>query len=247
MVISRPWANAERVFYWISRLGRKIYSRYAAQLDTLESMADFTIFLVDDDPGVLQGLTWLLESAGYSTKSYASAKAFLDEHDGSIPGCVVLDLAMPELNGLKVQDALVRRHVNRPIVFLTGEATIPESVQAMKAGAMDFLTKPIKKSELLRAIETAKARDEAQRRIEAERDEVLQRMAKLTDREREVLDYVTKGWINKQIGSALGVNEKTIKLYRGRMYEKMGVRTVPDLVRMTTLASQENSERGKNY
>lgn len=209
-------------------------------------MAAFTIFLVDDDPGVLQGLAWLLEAAGYSTKAYSSAKTFLDEHDGSVPGCVVLDLAMPEFNGLKVQDALVRRRIKRPIVFLTGEATIPESVQAMKAGATDFLTKPIKKSELLRAIEVAKARDDAQRRVEAERDVVLQRMAKLTEREREVLDYVVRGWLNRQIGEALGIHEKTIKLYRGRMYEKMGARTVPELVRMTTLASQENGKAEKS-
>ena len=210
-------------------------------------MTDFTIFLVDDDPGVLQGLTWLLEAAGYSTKAYSSAKAFLDEHDDSMPGCVVLDLAMPELNGLKVQDALVRRRITRPIIFLTGEATIPESVQAIKAGAMDFLTKPIQKFELLRSIEAAKAHDREQRRVEAERNAILQRMAKLTAREREVLDYVTKGWRNKQIGGALGVNEKTIKLYRGRMYEKMGARTVPDLVRMTALASQENGGQVKNH
>jgi FixJ family two-component response regulator len=210
-------------------------------------MSDFTIFLVDDDPGVLQGLTWLLETAGYSIKAYSSAKSFLDEYDGSLPGCVVLDLAMPEINGLKVQDAIVRRRISQPIIFLTGEATIPESVQALKAGAMDFLTKPIKKSELLRSIEAAKARDQVQRRVEAERDAILQRMAKLTRRERQVLDYVTKGWLNKQIGSALGVNEKTVKLYRGRMYEKMGTRTVPDLVRMTALASQENRGQEKNH
>jgi FixJ family two-component response regulator len=210
-------------------------------------MRDFTVFLVDDDLGVLQGLTWLLETAGYSTKTYSSAKTFLDEHDGSMPGCIVLDLAMPELNGLKVQDALVRRRISQPIIFLTGEATISESVQALKAGAMDFLTKPIKESELLRSIEAAKARDEARRRVEVERDAILQRMAKLTRREREVLDYVTKGWLNKQIGSALGVSEKTIKVYRGRMYEKMGVRTVPDLVRMAALASEENGGQGKGY
>ena len=209
-------------------------------------MTGFTVFLVDDDPGVLQGLTWLLETAGYSTKAYSSAKTFLDEHDGSIAGCVVLDLAMPELNGLKVQDALAQRRIMRPIIFLTGEATITESVQAMKAGAMDFLTKPIKKSELLRSIEAAKAKDDARRRVEFERDAVLQRMAKLTAREGEVLDYVTKGWLNKQIGAALGVHEKTIKLYRTRIYEKMGVRTVPDLMRMTALASQENGARGNN-
>jgi FixJ family two-component response regulator len=203
-------------------------------------MTDFTIFLVDDDSGVLQGLTWLLEAAGYSTKAYSSAKNFLDEHDDSMPGCVVLDLAMPELNGLGVQAELVRHGITRPIIFLTGEATIPESVQAIKAGAMDFLMKPVDRSQLLTAIEFAKAQDGAQRHAEAERHLVLQRMAKLTAREKEVLEYVTKGWLNKQIGAALGIGEKTVKVYRGRMLEKMGVRRVPDLVRMTALVSQEN-------
>jgi FixJ family two-component response regulator len=203
-------------------------------------MTDFTIFLVDDDSGVLQGLTWLLEAAGYSTKAYSSAKNFLDEYDDSIPGCVVLDLAMPELNGLGVQAELVRHGITRPIIFLTGEATIPESVQAIKAGAMDFLMKPVDRSQLLTAIEFAKAQDWAQRHAEAERHSVLERMAKLTAREKEVLEYVTKGWLNKQIGAAIGVGEKTVKVYRGRMLEKMGVRRVPDLVRMTALVSQEN-------
>jgi FixJ family two-component response regulator len=197
------------------------------------SMTDFTIFLVDDDQAVLRGLGRLLQVAGYRTKAYSSAKTFLDEHDGSIPGCVVLDLAMPEFNGLGVQHALVRQGMNRPIIFLTGRATIPDSVQAMRAGAVDFLTKPIDQSQLLSAIKSAEARDTAQRRVEVQRNQILQKMAKLTRREKEILDYVVKGWLNKQIGGALGVHEKTIKVHRGRALKKLGIKTVAELVQMT--------------
>ena len=196
-------------------------------------MTDFTIFLVDDDQAVLQGLDRLLQAAGYRTKAYSSAKIFLHEHDGSIPGCVVLDLAMPEFNGLGVQDALVRQGINRPIIFLTGQATIPESVQAMKAGAVDFQTKPIDHSELLRAIKQAQEQDKAYRHKEAQRQAILQKLAKLTPREKEVLDYVVRGLLNKQIGGALGVHEKTIKVHRARVFEKMGVKNVAELVRLT--------------
>ena len=127
-------------------------------------MNDFTIFLVDDDKAVLQGLSRLLQAAGYRTKSFSSAKTFLHEHDASISGCVLLDLTMPDISGLAVQDALVRQGINRPIMFLTAMEGISESEQqAMKAGATDFLTKPIKKSELLRAINSAEARDRTNR------------------------------------------------------------------------------------
>jgi FixJ family two-component response regulator len=194
--------------------------------------AEFTIFLVDDDLAVLKALERLLQSAGYRTKAYSSAKTFLDEH-GSTPGCVVLDLAMPEFDGLDVQEALTRQGINRPVIFLTGKATVPNSVQAMKAGAVDFLTKPIDSSELLSAIKTCEDRDKTQRQSEARRTLILQRIATLTPREREVLDYVIRGSLNKQIGFALGVHEKTIKVHRGRVFNKMGVKTVAELVRMT--------------
>jgi FixJ family two-component response regulator len=189
---------------------------------------------------VLQTLDELLQMAGYTTKTYSSAKTFLDEHDGSIPGCILLDLAMPKFDGLRVQNALIHRGIGRPIIFLSGEATISQSVQAMKAGAMEFLTKPVNEQQLLSAVESAKEREKARRDVEAQRDVVVKRMAQLTAREKEVLDYLVKGWLNKQIGAALGIGEKTVKVYRGRMLEKMGVRRVPDLVRMVALATEEN-------
>jgi FixJ family two-component response regulator len=196
-------------------------------------MTNFTIFLVDDDQAVLRALGRLLQTAGYRTKAYCSAKTFLHEHDGSIPGCVVLDLAMPEFDGLSVQDALVRQNITRPIIFLTGQATIPKSVQAMKAGAVDFLTKPIQQSQLLSAIQSAEARDRTQRHKEARHNIIIEKMATLTRRERETLKLVTEGLLNKQIAGVMGVTEKTIKVHRMRVFKKMGARSLAELVRMT--------------
>jgi RNA polymerase sigma factor (sigma-70 family) len=192
----------------------------------------FTVFLVDDDPAVLQALSRLLLAAGYPTMEYSSAKQFLTEHNASTPGCVVLDLAMPRFNGLDVQKALARQDINRLVIFLAGQATIPESVEAMKAGAVDFLTKPVDHSELLSAIKSAEHRDITQRHRDTQRMAVLQRIAKLTPREREVLDLVIKGLLNKQIGGELGVHEKTIKVHRGRVFKKMGAKNIAELVRM---------------
>jgi FixJ family two-component response regulator len=196
-------------------------------------MSEFTVFLVDDDPAVLTALSRLLQAAGYATKTYCSAEAFLSEHDALTPGCAVLDLSMPGLNGLDVQETLVRQGVERPVIFLTGHGTIPESVLAMRAGAIDFLTKPVGNSELMSAIKSAEDRDRTQRPIETQRKIVLQKMAKLTRREKEVLALVVTGQQNKAIGYKLGVREKTIKVHRSRVHQKMGVRSLAELVRMT--------------
>jgi FixJ family two-component response regulator len=194
---------------------------------------DFTVFLLDDDPAVLKAVGRQLQAAGYTTKTYCSAEAFLSEHDASTPGCAVLDLSMPGLNGLDVQEALVRQGVERPVIFLTGHGTIPESVLAMRAGAIDFLTKPVGNSELMSAIKSAEDRDRTQRPIETQRKIVFQKMAKLTRREKEVLALVVTGLQNKVIGYKLGVCEKTIKVHRSRVHQKMGVKSVAELVRMT--------------
>jgi FixJ family two-component response regulator len=194
---------------------------------------DFTVFLLDDDPAILKAVSRLLQAAGYTTKTYCSAEAFLSEHDASTPGCAVLDLSMPGLNGLDVQEALMRQGVERPVIFLTGHGTIPMSVLAMRAGAIDFLTKPVGNSELMSAIKSAEDRDRIQRPIETQRKVVLQKMAKLTRREKEVLALVVTGQQNKTIGYKLGICEKTIKVHRSRVHEKMGVRSLAELVRMT--------------
>src|SRR4029453_80962 len=175
----------------------------------------------------------LLQAAGYTTKTYCSAEAFLSEHDASTPGCAVLDLSMPGLNGLDVQEALMSQGVERPVIFFTGHGTIPMSVHAMRAGAIYFLTKPVGNAELMSAIKLAEDRDRTQRHIGTQRKVVLQRVAKLTRREKEVLSLMVTGQINKQIAHTLGVREKTIKVHRGRVRQKMGVRSLAELVRMT--------------
>jgi FixJ family two-component response regulator len=195
--------------------------------------SDFTIFLVDDDPAVLKSLDRVLQAAGYETKAYLSAEAFLSEHDPSTPGCAVLDLAMSHLNGLHVQQALTRQGNSRPVIFLTGRASVQESVEAMKAGATDFLTKPVDKSELLRAIKFAEERDKTQRHKEARHKAIVERVAKLTPREKETLKLVTQGLLNKQIAGVMGVTEKTIKVHRMRVFKKMGAKNLAELVRMT--------------
>jgi FixJ family two-component response regulator len=137
--------------------------------------SDFTIFLIDDDPAVLKSLDRLPQAAGYETKAYLSAETFLSEHDPSTPGCILLDLVMPGLNGLDLQEVLTRKGIDRPVIFLTGRASIPDSVQAMREGAIDFLTKPVDTSELLSAIKSAEERDKTQRHITARRNVVLEK------------------------------------------------------------------------
>jgi RNA polymerase sigma factor (sigma-70 family) len=193
----------------------------------------FTVFLIDDDPGVLRSLDRLLQAAGYETKPYQSAEAFLNEHDASIPGCAVLDHAMLGLSGLDVQEALVCQGIHRPIIFLTGRGTIAESVKAMRAGAVDYLTKPLNDVELLSAIKLAEERDKARRDVEAQNKVVLQRLAKLSQRERETLKLMTEGLLNKQIAAVMGITEKTIKVHRMRVFKKMGAKTLAELVRMS--------------
>src|SRR5262252_9850237 len=195
--------------------------------------AEFIVFLVDDDQVILKALGRLLRAAGYQTKAYQSAEAFLNEQDASIPGCAVLDHAMPGLNGLDVQEALALQGIHRPIIFLTGRGTIAESVKAMKAGAVDYLTKPVDKVDLLNAIRSAEERDKTQRDVDARNNLVQQKLAKLTRRERETLKLITKGLLNKQIAGVMGVTEKTIKVHRMRVFKKMGARTLADLIRMT--------------
>ncbi len=165
--------------------------------------SEFTVFLIDDDPGVLRSLDRLLQAAGYETKPYQSAEAFLNEHDASIPGCAVLDHAMPGLSGLDLQEAL-RQGIRRPVIFLTGQGTIPESVKAMRAGAVDYLTKPVDNVELLSAIKLAEECDKTRRDAEARNKLVLQKLAKLTRREKETLKLVIKGLLNKQIAGVMG-------------------------------------------
>jgi FixJ family two-component response regulator len=200
------------------------------------SNAGFTVFLVDDDTAVLRGLQRLLNAEGYESLCFSSSQAFLDGHDASVPGCAILDLMMPELDGLVLQQMLTDSGFERPIIFLTGNGDIPTSVQAMKAGAVDFLTKPVQRETLVSAIVRAQEQDSETRQRRGEMHTINSRLEQLTPREWQVLKHVVAGRLNKQIAANLGTAEKTIKVHRGRVMKKLGVRTVADLVRMTERA-----------
>lgn len=188
--------------------------------------------MVDDDPSVLRALTRLLLAAGLEARGYPSPAAFLQAHDPATPGCLVLDVALPGLDGLEVQKALAVSDCARPIVFITGRADIPTTVRAMKGGAVDFLTKPVNDEDLLAVVRSALEIDRLAREAQVEMDALRQRLATLTPREREVLAHVVAGRLNKQIAADLGTVEKTIKVHRARVMEKMAVRSLADLVRV---------------
>lgn len=192
-----------------------------------------TVFLVDDDASVVRALSRLLRASGHQISAFGSPQEFLACHDPATPGCVVLDLAMPGLNGLELQNALLASGSQRPIIFVTGHADVPSSVRAMKAGAVDFLTKPVNADDLLAAVGRAIERDRLMRQARAELQALGERLARLTPREREVMLLVVAGRLNKQIAADLGTVEKTVKVHRSRMMEKLEVRSVADLVRMT--------------
>ena len=192
--------------------------------------------LVDDDPAVLRSMTRLLRAGGYKTKSFSSPQKFLSAHDPSVPGCAIIDLVMSELDGLRLQEALAQSGSQRPIIFLTGRGDVSTSVRAMKAGAVDFLTKPVKRDALFSAVVHAAELDAASRQKRQEFKSIDDQLATLTHREREVLAYVIAGQLNKQIAASLGTVEKTIKVHRGRMMAKLRVRSVAELVRLADRA-----------
>lgn len=192
---------------------------------------EFVAFVVDDDKSVLKSLSRMLVTRGYEVRAFESGKEFLDRHDPDVPGCAILDMFMPGISGLDIQRELAASNADRPIIFLSGLAEVPASVKAMKSGAVDFLTKPARAKELLAAIGVAQER---QREARARRDslqKVSSRLATLTPREKEVLQGVVAGMLNKQIAGQLGISIKTVKLHRCRMMHKMNVRSVADLVR----------------
>jgi len=195
-----------------------------------------TVYLVDDDSAVLRGLGRLLAAAGMKVAAFDSPREFLERFDPSAPGCLVLDLAMPGLTGLELQKALAAKGRELPIVFLTGRGDIATSVRAMKLGAVDFLTKPVDDENLLSAIRSALEKNRTSRTAREELARIEQRLALLTPREREVLERVVAGRLNKQIAAELGTVEKTVKVHRARVMRKMGARTVAELVRLAARA-----------
>jgi FixJ family two-component response regulator len=191
--------------------------------------------IVDDDAAVLGAFARLLRTAGFRVVTYASAQAFIQERPEDTCGCLVLDLAMPKTSGLELQQQLTARGYSHPVVFVTGHGDVDSSVRAMKAGALDFLTKPTEPEALIAAVRGALERDRAARAAREAQTEVSVRIATLTPREREVLIHLVEGRLNKQIAADLGASEKTIKVHRARVLEKMAAQSIASLVRMTEL------------
>lgn len=194
-------------------------------------MSAGTVFLVDDDAEMAKALTRLLRAKGFAVEAFSSARAFAAAYRPVDPSCLVLDVAMPEMDGLELQQRLTRESVRLPIIFLTGHGDIPMSVRAIKAGAVDFLTKPVDHTDLVRAVRAALERSTAQAAERAELSGLATRLASLTPREREVLEHVIAGRPNKQIAAALGACEQTIKVHRMRVTAKMGIASAVELAR----------------
>ena len=190
------------------------------------------IHVVDDDPSFRTAVTRLLRAAKYEARGYRSASEFLGSDPCADPGCILLDLRMPGVNGLDLQQSLAQMEARLPIIFLTGHGDVPASVRAMKAGAVDFLTKPVERATLLRAVQNALEFDATERKSRAILREARRSYETLTAREREVLAHVVSGKLNKQIAFDLGTSERTIKAHRGRIMEKLAIRSVAELVRI---------------
>jgi len=194
---------------------------------------DSIVYVVDDDASSRQSLEFLIKASGYAVRAFSSSKDFLASVRPEVPACLVLDVRMPGLTGLELQGELAKRGVRLPIIFITGHGDIPMSVQAMKAGAMEFLTKPFREDNMLRAITLAINNDRVAHRERLEMAELRRRHARLTPREREVMASVVTGLLNKQVAAELGASEKTIKAHRAKVMQKMEAASLADLVRMS--------------
>jgi RNA polymerase sigma factor (sigma-70 family) len=194
------------------------------------TFADSLVYVIDDDLSMLKAIGRLLESEDYSVEMFTGAREFLARAPHTGPSCVILDLNLPGLNGLELQQALAERGLGEQIIFITGGASVPTCVQAMKAGAVDYLSKPFRDEELLYALEQALKRSSEQWLQLAQRKKVRERLATLTPREFDVLKLVIAGMLNKQIASQLGTTEGTIKVHRGRVMEKTGATSLAELV-----------------
>jgi FixJ family two-component response regulator len=212
-------------------------------LATRHSPLDSTVFVIDDDASVRKSLSRLLRSAGYTAETFSSAEEFLRREHFDGVGCILLDVKMPGLSGMDLQEELNKADYHLPIVFITGHGDIPTSVEAMKKGAVDFLTKPFDDEELLQALRAAIEKDRNARAEYTEVHEIRRLIELLTPREDEILRYVVTGMLNKQIALELGIAEKTVKVHRGRVMEKLGVDSVADLVRLAEKAGIQSIKK----
>ena len=205
-------------------------------------MSDATVFIVDDDQAVARSLRWLIETVRLKVETFASAQAFLDGYDATKPGCLVLDVRMPGMSGLELQERLAaRRAYHVPIIFITGHGDVQMAVRAVQAGAFDFVEKPFNDQDLLDRVQRAIVFDAEQRGKEVQRAQLRSLFASLTPREREVLDRVVEGMSNKAIANTLGLSAKTVEVHRAKVMEKMHARSLSDLVKMAMQNSSVTS------
>ena len=195
-------------------------------------MSEPTIFIIDDDPSARRGLTRLVRAAGMNVEAFASAGDFLASEQYGGPGCIVLDVRMPEMTGPELQEELGKAEYCMPIIFLSAHGDVPTTARAMKKGAVDFLTKPVDGDALLGAIGLSLARDAENRAQRAENSSIHEQIKTLTPREHEIMTYVITGMLNKQIAFELDISEETVKIHRGRVMHKLGLESVAELVRL---------------
>lgn len=201
-----------------------------------------TVFIVDDDQAIRNSLKWLIESVAMEVKTFESADAFIKNYYPGRSGCLLLDVRMPGMSGLELQEYLAEKRINIPVIIITGHGDVPMAIRAMKAGAVDFIEKPFNDELLLESIRHALLLDEQQRDKQTHKAEIATRLARLTPREHEVMAMVTAGKANKEIASALGVSAKTVEAHRARVMEKMQASSLADLVRMAMLANIGGNE-----
>jgi len=201
-----------------------------------------TIFIVDDDPSVRESTELMLKSVGFNVKTFVSAQDFLNARFQEGPGCVVLDVRMPGMSGLELQEKLVSVKTPLPVIFITGHGTVPMSVRAMKAGAVDFLQKPFEEQDLLDAIQRAISQQRERKSKRDEADELRKRLKALTPREYEVFSLLVTGMANKEVAYELGTSERTVKAHRARVMEKMSARSFADLVRFAETLKTHSSD-----
>jgi FixJ family two-component response regulator len=193
-------------------------------------MNEPTIYIIDDDPSVRGGLTRLLQTAGMNTESFASASDFLNTEKIDEPGCIVLDVKMADMTGPELQEELRNKEFSMPIIFLSAHGDVPTTAQAMKKGAVDFLTKPVDVNDLMKAIHLSLEKDRENRILRTESTVIREKLKTLTPREHEVMTYVITGMLNKQIAGEMTISEETVKIHRGRVKQKLGIVSVAELV-----------------
>jgi len=198
----------------------------------LQEKATSTVFIVDDDEAMRESLTWLIESVGLTVKTFSSADDFLKAYYPGRPGCLLLDVRMPGMSGLELQEYLKKQQVTVPVIMITGHGDVPMAVRAMKVGAVDFIEKPFNDEQLLESIRNALSIDEERRDDQAFKAEIASRLALLTPRESEVMQMVTDGKSNKEIANTLGVSAKTVEAHRAKVMEKMQASSLAELVRL---------------